>query len=95
MRVTIKQLSYFVALAEARSFGAAAGKVHISQPALSQQIKELEAGLGVSLVERLPRDIRLTRAGRVRPPISGIPLESLRSAPSVIGRVTVTSYSFS
>lgn len=64
MSVTIKQLTYFVALAETRSFGAAAARVHISQPALSQQIKELEAGLDAMLVERLPRDIRLTRAGQ-------------------------------
>lgn len=65
MTITIRQLSYFVALAEARSFGLAARRVHVTQPALSQQIKELEANLGVSLVERLPRDIRLTRAGQV------------------------------
>ncbi|KMW56855.1 Hydrogen peroxide-inducible genes activator [Candidatus Rhodobacter oscarellae] len=64
MALTLKQLTYFVALAEARSFGVAAAKVHISQPALSLQIKELELNLGTLLVERLPRDIRLTRAGQ-------------------------------
>ncbi|MDJ0629860.1 MAG: LysR substrate-binding domain-containing protein [Rhodobacter sp.] len=60
----MKQLTYFVALAETRSFGAAAARVNISQPALSLQIKELETGLGVTLAERLPREIRLTRAGQ-------------------------------
>lgn len=64
MAISLKQLKYFVALADARSFGHAAAMVHISQPALSQQIKELETGLGVSLLERLPRGIRLTRAGQ-------------------------------
>ena len=64
MTITLRQLSYFVALAETRSFGLAAARVHITQPALSMQIKELEAGLGVSLFERRPRDVRLTRAGR-------------------------------
>jgi len=64
MTVTLKQLTYFVALAEARSFGTAAARVHVTQPALSQQIKEMEGQLGCTLVERLPRDIRLTRAGQ-------------------------------
>lgn len=63
--LTLKQLSYFVALADARSFSLAAEAVHVTQPALSVQIKELEASLGTQLVERLPRDIRLTPAGQV------------------------------
>ncbi|SFI85261.1 hydrogen peroxide-inducible genes activator [Celeribacter neptunius] len=63
--LTLKQMTYFVALAEARSFSGAAERVHVTQPALSQQIKEMEATLGTLLVERLPRDIRLTRAGQV------------------------------
>lgn len=64
MAVTLKQLNYFVALAEEASFGRAAARVHISQPALSLQIKELEATLDVTLIDRLPREARLTRAGR-------------------------------
>ncbi|TVS01385.1 MAG: LysR family transcriptional regulator [Rhodobacteraceae bacterium] len=64
MKVTLKQLAYFRALAKARNFGRAAEMVNVSQPALSMQIKELEGALGASLVERLPRDIRLTPAGR-------------------------------
>ncbi|SLN38279.1 Hydrogen peroxide-inducible genes activator [Roseivivax jejudonensis] len=63
MDVTLRQLSYFAALAEARHFGRAAARANISQPALSLQIKELETQLGVPLVERLPREVRLTRAG--------------------------------
>ncbi|MDD7972506.1 hydrogen peroxide-inducible genes activator [Roseinatronobacter alkalisoli] len=64
MKITLRQLSYFRALAQARNFGRAAELANVSQPALSMQIKELEAILGVALVERLPRDVRLTRAGR-------------------------------
>lgn len=64
MNPSLKQLRYFVALAETGGFGRAAETVFVSQPALSQQIKELETILGVELVERLPRGIRLTRAGR-------------------------------
>lgn len=63
MKITLRQLRYFVALADTRSFGLAAARVNISQPALSLQIKEIETSLGTLLVERLPRDIRLTRAG--------------------------------
>ncbi|PTQ71930.1 hydrogen peroxide-inducible genes activator [Celeribacter persicus] len=63
--LTLRQMTYFVALAETRSFSLAAETVHVTQPALSQQIKEMEATLGTQLVERLPRDIRLTRAGQV------------------------------
>ncbi|SDE79982.1 LysR family transcriptional regulator, hydrogen peroxide-inducible genes activator [Celeribacter baekdonensis] len=63
--LTLRQMTYFVALADTRSFSAAAERAHVTQPALSQQIKEMELSLGAQLVERLPRDIRLTRAGQV------------------------------
>ena len=64
MPVTLRQLSYFLALADARSFGGAAALVHVTQPALSMQIRDLEETLGVTLVERLPRGLHLTRDGR-------------------------------
>ncbi|WP_298357458.1 hydrogen peroxide-inducible genes activator [uncultured Litoreibacter sp.] len=63
MKITLRQLSYFAALADVRSFGSAAARCNISQSALSQQIKELEGNLDVQLVERMPRDLQLTRAG--------------------------------
>ncbi len=65
MKLTLRQLEYFIALAEMRHFGHAAAKVHISQPALSVQIKELEATLGGPLVERHARDLTLTPFGRL------------------------------
>ncbi|WP_339947311.1 LysR substrate-binding domain-containing protein [uncultured Albimonas sp.] len=66
--VTIRQLRYFEALARLRHFGRAAEACAISQPALSVQMKELEALLGAPLVERGPREIRLTRLGEALAP---------------------------
>ena len=62
-RITLKHLRYFEALARHRHFGRAAGAVSISQPALSLQMKELEDILGAPLLERGPRQIRLTELG--------------------------------
>ncbi|WP_146589855.1 hydrogen peroxide-inducible genes activator [Puniceibacterium confluentis] len=61
--ITLKQLRYFEALARHGHFGHAAEASAISQPALSVQIRELEAGLSVSLFERGPRSVRLTPFG--------------------------------
>jgi len=64
MHFTLRQLMYFKALAEQRNFGRAADVVHVSQPALSVQIRELEKSLGAVLVERQARDVVLTPFGR-------------------------------
>ena len=64
MPVTLRQLRYFRALAEHGSFSRAAENVHISQPALSIQIRELETTLGGLVVERESRGVVLTRLGR-------------------------------
>ena len=60
---TIRQLRYFEALALHRHFGRAAEACAVSQPALSVQIKELEAMLGTALFERAARQVRLTAFG--------------------------------
>lgn len=62
-RPTLQQLAYLVALDRHGHFGRAAAACFVSQPALSNQIRELERRLGTTLVERLPRGIRLTPAG--------------------------------
>jgi LysR family hydrogen peroxide-inducible transcriptional activator len=63
MNATLKQLRYFEALARHGHFGRAADACAITQPALSMQIKELEASLGTKLFERNARAIRLTGFG--------------------------------
>jgi LysR family hydrogen peroxide-inducible transcriptional activator len=62
-QITLRQLRYFDALARHSHFGRAAAACAISQPALSMQIKELEDVLGVVLIERGARQVRLTRFG--------------------------------
>jgi LysR family transcriptional regulator, hydrogen peroxide-inducible genes activator len=60
---TLKQLRYLTALAEHRHFGRAAEACAVTQPALSMQIRDLEADLGVDLVERRPGEVILTAVG--------------------------------
>ena len=59
----LRHLRYFVATAELEHFGQASSRLNIVQPALSKQIRELEDEVGTPLFERLPRGVRLTRAG--------------------------------
>jgi LysR family nitrogen assimilation transcriptional regulator len=60
-----RQLRYFVKIVEAGSFSRAASVVHVAQPALSQQIAELEERLGVALLQRTARGVRPTAAGEI------------------------------
>ena len=62
--MNLRDLRYLVALADHRHFGKAAAACFVSQPTLSTQIRKLEEELGVAVVERAPRKVMLTPAGR-------------------------------
>ena len=62
--MTLQQLEYFLAAYRHGSFSAAAEELHMAQPSLSEQVRRLEAELGVELFRRLPRGLELTPAGR-------------------------------
>ncbi|MFC4273655.1 LysR family transcriptional regulator [Achromobacter aloeverae] len=59
----LRHLRYFIAVAEARSFRVAAERIHITQPAITRQIQDLEAEVGVALFERSSVGVALTPAG--------------------------------
>lgn len=65
LRVELRHFNYFVAVAEALNYRAAAEALHVSAPALSQQIKDLEEELGVRLLDRNTQTVRLTNSGAV------------------------------
>jgi LysR family hydrogen peroxide-inducible transcriptional activator len=62
-RLSIRDLEYALAVAEARHFRRAAERCHVSQPALSAQVRKLEEMLGVALFERTPRGVLVTPHG--------------------------------
>src|SRR4026208_2279072 len=64
-RMELRHLRYFIAVAEEENVSRAALKLHVSQPALSRQIRDLEEELGFLLLERSAKSVRLTDAGRV------------------------------
>ena len=65
----LRTLGYFVAVAETGSVSAAADVVHVTQPAISRQIRQLETELGVELFARSAGRLQLSAAGRQsRPP---------------------------
>jgi LysR family transcriptional regulator, hydrogen peroxide-inducible genes activator len=62
--MNLKDLKYLVALADTGHFGKAAERCFVSQPTLSAQLKKLEEFLGVTLIERQPKNVQLTEVGK-------------------------------
>ena len=60
----LRHLRYFVAVGEALSFTRAGEKLHLTQPSLTRQVKDLEGELGVRLLERTKQHVSLTAEGR-------------------------------
>jgi DNA-binding transcriptional LysR family regulator len=84
VEIELRQMRYFLAVAEERNFTRAAKRSHVAQPSLSKQIHEIENTLGAKLFERLPRDVRLTDAGRVFEQEAARALEHSRRAVSLV-----------
>jgi len=93
----LRQLTYFAAVARHRHFTRAAAELRVAQPALSQQIKRLEAEVGLSLLDRTSRRVNLTEAGELLLERAGRVLAEVEAAQEELaglrglesGRVTI------
>lgn len=84
----LRQLEYFVAVAEEQNFTRAAERVHISQSGVSAQIRQLERELGTELFDRSPRTVTLTVAGRVALEHARAALAAAGALGQAVGEVT-------
>ncbi|MEU8841147.1 transcriptional regulator CynR [Streptomyces roseus] len=80
MSLELRHLRYLLAVAEHGSFTRAAEELHVSQPTLSQQIKQLERTVGVQLLDRTGRAVRVTDAGATFVPYARRALQDLAAA---------------
>lgn len=83
-----RQLRYFVAVVEAGSISRAAAAVHVAQPALSQQIADLEERIGIDLLLRTPRGVKPTPAGEAFFKEASAILQRMNQLPSLLREAT-------
>ncbi|PRC43323.1 LysR family transcriptional regulator [Mycobacterium sp. ITM-2017-0098] len=83
----LRQLEYFVAVVEERSFTKAAQRERVAQPAVSAQIQRLERRVGQPLLTRSRRDVRLTQAGAALLPHARTALAAVRDAQAAVDEV--------
>ncbi|MEW5837441.1 MAG: LysR family transcriptional regulator [Pseudomonadota bacterium] len=84
----IHSYAAFLAVAEHESFSLAAEKLHLTQPAVSKRIAQLESSLGVALFDRLGRRVTLTEAGRALRPVAERILREVRETRQVIANLS-------
>ncbi|MFF8015803.1 LysR substrate-binding domain-containing protein [Streptomyces sp. NPDC007929] len=84
----LRQLEYFIAVAEERNFTRAAERVHISQSGVSAQIRQLERELGAELFDRAARTVTLTAAGRAALDHARATLAAAGAVGQAVGEVT-------
>src|SRR3954467_2611911 len=85
--MTLQQLQYVLAAFEHGSFSAAAETLHLAQPSLSEQVRRLEAELGVALFQRVGRGLVLTEAGQALRPHAEATLAEAESARASVAEV--------
>lgn len=88
----LRHLKYFLAVAETQNIRSAAKKVHVTQPAISRKIKELEDELGVQLFDRLPKGLSLNKAGKVYQKHLGAIFRQIEDANAKVRQFAKTEY---
>src|SRR5215813_513627 len=83
-RIELRPLRYFLAVAQEQHFTRAAGKLHVTQPTLSHQIRELEGQLNLSLFDRVGRRVKLTAAGEMLLPYARRVVRELADAQTAL-----------
>ncbi|MFB7635086.1 LysR family transcriptional regulator [Streptomyces sp. NPDC056149] len=84
----LRQLQYFVAVAEEASFTRAAGRLHLAQPGISAQVRQLERELGQPLLDRSGRSVTLTEVGAAVLPYARAALAAVEGARQTVAEFT-------